>query len=102
MSKKKKKYSPEFEGEKPISFLNWFFTLLLSIIPGANIIFFIITLSCARTSSKRRFATAALVLTIIVLAGLAIMLWFYSDATINWLNKILEDAGDKLSPGKAV
>lgn len=90
MSKKKKKHS-EYSGEKAISFVNWFFTLLFSILPGVNLVFFILSACLARTASKRRFAAAALVLTLVVLIGLVLMLFFYSNEIVQWCETILAE-----------
>jgi hypothetical protein len=88
MSKKKNKpnYNP------PISMFNWFITLLISIIPGVNILFFIFAISFAKAPSKRSFAVAARVLSLLLLAAAAILVWFFSDTIVSWLKSIAETA----------
>ena len=44
--------SKENRGVRRVSFLNWFFTLIVSILPGVNILFFIITIAAARNASR--------------------------------------------------
>lgn len=48
---------------KPISILNWLITLFVSVIPGVNLIGFVVMAIFARNRSKRNFAGAALILT---------------------------------------
>lgn len=84
--------SKKIKGEVRISFFNWFVTLIVSLIPAVNILFFIITMAAARTRAKRRFAAAALVLTMLLLAAAAIMLFFMSDRIIEWCNTVLAEA----------
>ena len=81
-----------------ISFINWFITLIVSLIPGANILFFIFTIALARTPSKRNFAIAALVLALVIGIALAVTLFWFSDSLIDFFNKILAEA----SPAEAV
>ena len=88
---KKKKHNTEVSGEKVISFVNWFFTLIFSVLPGINLVFFILTIGFARTKSKRRFATAALVLSLMLLISLGLMLYFYSPEIIKWCEKVLAE-----------
>jgi len=47
---------------KPVSVINWMLTILLSIIPGLNIIGFIAMIIFAKNRSKKTFATASLIL----------------------------------------
>ena len=88
MSKKKSKatYNP------PISMINWFFTLLLSIIPGINILLFIFGISFAKSPTKRSFCLAALVLTLLLVAAIAIAVWLFSPELVEFFNKILPEA----------
>ena len=88
MSKKKNKatYNP------PISMFNWFFTLLLSILPGVNILFFILGISFAQSPTKRSFCLAALVLSLLLIAAIAIAVWFFSPELVDFFNSILPEA----------
>ena len=80
---KKEKQVPQ------ISFLNWIITLICSIIPVFNIIFFIITAAAAKTKSKRNFAAAALVLTLLFTVAIVVALVFFSDNIVAWAKEIL-------------
>ncbi|MBQ4227652.1 MAG: hypothetical protein II697_05555 [Clostridia bacterium] len=86
MSKKNKR---EGKGES-ISFFNWFVTLIFSILPGVNILFFIITIAGARRQAKRSFAVAGLVLALILGIAAAVMLFWFSDAIVDFLNGVIE------------
>lgn len=50
---------------KPVSIINWMFTILFSIIPGVNIIGFIATIIFAQNRSKKTYAAAALILCVL-------------------------------------
>ncbi len=75
-----------------ISFINWLITLIISIIPGVNVLFFIITCAAAKSQSKRTYAAAALVLTIILAVALVVFVVFFSDKFIEWADKVLASA----------
>lgn len=47
------------------SILNWMGSLILYAIPGVNLIFLILSIIFAKTSAKRKFAIAALLLMIL-------------------------------------
>lgn len=59
------------------SILNWMGSLILYAIPGVNLIFLILSIIFAKTSAKRKFAIAALLLMILgfalVVAAFAIL-----------------------------
>ncbi len=88
MSKKKSKptYNPQ------VSLFNWFVTLLISIIPGVNILFFIFCISFARTPDKRRFGTAALILTLLLVVAVWVIVVLMSDQIVDWAHKIVPEA----------
>ena len=78
-------------AKNQISTWNWVGTLFLSIIPGINIISFILFIIFAKTQSKRTFAIAALILSVllvivayIVLLCFAHQLHMFSD----WLRTL--------------
>ena len=52
--------------EQQISVLNWMGTLLVSLIPGVNIILFIVWQFMPVKKVRKRFALAALLLTLII------------------------------------
>ena len=90
MSKKNRKQQGIVKAEPPISFFNWFVTLIFSFLPGVNILFFIITIPCARTVTKRNFAIAGLVLSLILLIAFTLALIFFSDWIVDSLKSLLE------------
>ena len=52
-------------GKNRPSILNWMGTLILYGIPGVNLIFLILSIIFAKTSAKRNFAIAALLLMVL-------------------------------------
>jgi len=74
---------------RKVSFFNWFLTLIFSAIPAVNILFFIITIGCARNPSKRTYAVAALVLTLIVLIALCVGVFCFGDTIAKWANDVI-------------
>jgi len=71
-----------------ISILNWMGTLLLCSIPGVNLIAAILILIFAKAPSKRTFAWAVLIWTLILIAGyvaFALLLPDKLTALIEWL-----------------
>ena len=83
--------SKENRGVRRVSFLNWFFTLIVSILPGVNILFFIITIAAARNASKKSFAVAALVLSLLILIAACALVFFFGDAFVRWAESLLRD-----------
>ncbi len=83
--------SKESRGVRRVSFLNWFFTLILSAIPGVNILFFIITIAAAHNASKKSFAVAALVLSLLVLIAACALVFFFGDAFVRWAEELLKE-----------
>ncbi|MBQ4451745.1 MAG: hypothetical protein II912_05170 [Clostridia bacterium] len=86
MSKKHKKA----DAPESVSFVNWFVTLIFSIIPGVNILFFIVCIAGARTRAKRNFAVAALVLALLLGIALSVLLFVFTDNLVDFLNGVLE------------
>lgn len=82
---------------KKVSFFNWFITLIFSLIPGVNLIFFIGTGMFARNPSKRSYAVAALVLTLIILIGLCVGVIFFGNEVVEWAEKVIAEA-EKTTP----
>ena len=74
------------------SVLNWMGTLLLYAIPGVNLIFLILSAIFARSSAKRNFAIAGILLmvlcAIIIFAAFAIFPDFFTQ-----LGQSLREAG---------
>lgn len=77
---------------RKVSFFNWVITLIFSVIPGVNLLFFIGTSMFARNPSKRTYAVAALVLTLIVLIALCVGVIFFGNEVVEWAEKVLEEA----------
>ena len=50
---------------KPVSIINWMLTIILSVIPGVNIIGFIGMMIFAKNRSKKTYAAAALILCVL-------------------------------------
>lgn len=73
---------------KSISVLNWMGTLILSAIPGVNLIFFILSLIFAKSSSKRNYAGAALILSAILLLAAAAAFVFFGDELVKWAEEL--------------
>lgn len=84
--------SKEFKGVKKVSFFNWFLTLIFSMIPGVNILFFIVTIAGARNASKRTFAIAALVLTLLIVIGALLGVIFYGEEFVRWAQSVLDES----------
>ena len=82
---------------KKVSFFNWFITLIFSLIPGVNLLFFIGTGMFARNPSKRTYAVVALVLTLIILIALCVGVIFFGNEVVEWAEKVLEEA-EKTTP----
>ena len=72
-------------GRKQPSVLNWMGSLILTFIPGVNLIFLILSIIFARSSGKRNFAIAGLVLlilcAILVFAAFAVFPDFFTRLT---------------------
>lgn len=82
---------------KKVSFFNWFITLIFSLIPGLNLIFFIGTGMFARNPSKRTYAVAALVLTLIILIAVCVGVIFFGNEVVEWAEKVIAEA-EKTTP----
>ena len=82
----------EGKGVKKVSFINWLITLIFSIIPGVNLVAFIGIAMFARNPSKRTFAAAALVLTLVILIALCVGIIFFGNELVEWAEKVLETA----------
>lgn len=87
---KKKKISANSDTSK-ISFINWLITLIISLIPAVNVIFFIISCAAAKTKSKRNFAAAALVLTLLITVAAVVTLVFFGDNIVAWADNVLAE-----------
>ena len=86
-----KTMSKENRGVRRVSFLNWFFTLIVSAIPGVNILFFVITIAAARNASKKSFAVAALVLSLLLLIAACALVFFFGNDFVRWAENLPKD-----------
>lgn len=77
---------------RKVSFINWIITLILSAIPAFNIVFFLFTIGCARNPSKKTFAVAALVLTLIATIALCVLVFAFGETVAQWANELLATA----------
>lgn len=82
--------SKETKGVKKVSFFNWVVTLIVSVIPGVNILFFIITSMFAKNPSKRMYAAAALVLTLLVLIACCVAVIFFGTELVEWAQEAID------------
>lgn len=83
--------SRESRGVRKVSFVNWLITLIVSIVPGVNIIFFIFSIMLAKNPSKRTFATAALVLSLILLIAACVAIIFFGAQIADWAEELLKE-----------
>ena len=80
-----------------ISVWNWLGTLVLSAIPGVNIIAWILMIIFAKRQPKRSFAIAALVLTVLC-AALIAAAFFLFGAQLKDMARELAEATTKAPP----
>lgn len=86
MSKKAKNVNTA--DYKPVSAGGWIVTLLLSAVPGLNLILWIIWAFSAKRPSRRSFAAALLILTLIFAAAAAVVISLYGSAILEWARQI--------------
>ena len=83
-------------GKNRPSVLNWMGTLILYSIPGVNLIFLILSIIFAKTSAKRHFAIAGLLLmilcAILICAAFAMLPDYFTQ-----LGQSLREAGKLIS-----
>ncbi len=74
-----------YENEyKKVSIGGWMGTLILSAIPGLNLILWIIWAICAKCPSRKSFSVACILLTLIVCALAAIAIAVWGGAIVEW------------------
>lgn len=73
---------------KPVSVGGWMGTLLLSAIPGVNLILWIIWSFAARRKSRKTFAIAALILTLIFAALIAAAICLWGSEILEWARQL--------------
>lgn len=73
---------------RPVSVGGWVGTILLSAIPGLNLILWIIWSFTAKRPSRRSFSIAMLVLTFIFAALVAVAISLYGAEILEWARSI--------------
>jgi hypothetical protein len=86
MSQKEKNVTPA--ECKPISVGGWIGTLLLSAVPGVNLILWIIWSFAAKNPSRRSFATAMLILTLTIAVAALVLICLYGTQMLEWARQI--------------
>jgi len=76
-----------------ISVLNWMGTLLLCAVPGVNILFILLTIIFAKSPSKKNFAWALLLWTVLLCAAAAALLLIFPEQSAEVANMLREYAG---------
>ena len=79
-------------GKNRPSILNWMGTLILYGIPGVNLIFLILTIIFAKTSAKRNFAIAGILLMVLGLILVFAAFALYPDYFIQ-MGQSIRDSG---------
>lgn len=80
--------SSERIKRKPITVANWMLTVLLSVIPGINIIGFIAMIIFAKNRSKKNFAIASLLLCIIFAVLFVAAFVVFGDQIVEFAKKL--------------
>ena len=70
--------------KKGISHVNWLGTLLLSALPGINVIAWVLFCIFGKNRSKRTFAAAALILTGAFAVLFCLAFFFFGDQIVAW------------------
>ncbi len=87
------------EQRRTISLGNWVITLILGVIPGINILFWIGSSLFARNSNKRTFAAAALLLYVIFLLLIVLGVVIFANDIYTWSEKAVARYGDIITDG---
>ena len=73
---------------RPVSVGGWIGTLLLSAVPGLNILLWIIWAIFAKRPSRRSFSIAMLILTFAFAALIALALFFHGADILDWARSL--------------
>lgn len=73
---------------RPVSVGGWIGTILLSAIPGLNLLLWIIWAFAAKRPSRRSFSIAMLVLTLVFVALVAVAISLYGAEILEWARSI--------------
>ena len=82
------KHAETSSRRRGIGIGNWLGTLFLCCIPGVNIIALIITGFAAKTRSKRNFAWASLLLTLIFIVLFIAAFAIFGDSIVEWAKNL--------------
>lgn len=77
--------------KKSISIIEWIGTILLSMIPVANIVFFILTLVFTRSRTKRNYAWAWLIIIIFTIIATVVTFILWGDCISDFLKDAYEN-----------
>ena len=86
-------------GYKKVSVLGWMGTIVLSCIPGLNLILWIVWAFVARRPSRRTFSVAMILLTLIFLALCAAAALLFGQEILNWARNVDPHLFDVLAEG---
>jgi hypothetical protein len=64
---------------------NWVGTIILSLIPGVNIVSFIIWIVAGKVPSKRNFAIGALIVSFLLVLAYLVVIMFFADPVLRFL-----------------
>ena len=73
---------------RPVSIGGWIGTLLLSAIPGLNILLWIIWAIFAKRPSRKSFSIAMLILTVVFAALIAAAIIFFGADILDWARSL--------------
>ena len=73
---------------KPVSIGGWLGTILLSSIPGLNLILWIIWAFAAKRPSRRSFSIAMLILTLVFAALIAADIFLWGAEILEWARSL--------------
>ncbi|MDO4547291.1 MAG: hypothetical protein Q4D04_04265 [Clostridia bacterium] len=73
---------------REVSVINWLGTLILSIIPGLNLVMFIIWAITSRRAVKRNFAKAAIILIALLIVITVVVCALWGEQLVEFFNGI--------------
>jgi len=85
---KKEKAAQKAAEYKPVSVGGWLVTLILSAIPALNLILWMIWAFAAKRPSRKSFAVAMLILTLIFLSLALLAACLFGQEILNWARSI--------------
>ena len=71
-----------------VSVMGWIGTLILSAIPALNLVMWIIWAFCAKRPSRRTFAIACLILTLLCAALVALAITLFGQEILEWARQL--------------